>query len=159
MLTVYIWKFRGKGVAWGHASLRVDQTYMSWWPEPRGRIRSKVSANVYEVSPIRDRTYEEDVRDEQQQPDHKVVLAGLDERAIKDWWQGFGLTRDGVLYQGPLQPWATLAQNCSTVAARGLAVGGGDTYASWRRSWQVVWTPNDVYQYALSIQSGLGKNN
>lgn|SRR5262249_415368 len=155
MLTVFVWMFRGKDVAWGHASLLVDQTYMSWWPEGRNRIRSKVSDQVYSVHPIRNRTFLGDVSDEGQQPDHRLVINGLDEKRIKDWWQSFGLTRDGVLYQGPMLSWETLAQNCSTVAARGLSIGGGDRYAAWSKAWNVVWTPNDVLQYALSIQRGL----
>ena len=155
MLTVFIWQFRGKAVAWGHASLLVDRTYMSWWPEGRGRIHSKISSQIYTAHPFRDRTFEQDVAAEGQRPDHEVQINGLDESAIKDWWQGFGLTRDGVFYQGPLQPWETLAQNCSTVAARGLSAGGGDKFAPRRKSWNIVWIPSDVLQYAQAIQRGI----
>jgi len=155
MLTVYIWDFRGKDIAWGHASVQVDQTYMSWWPEGTNRYRSKVHPNIYSAGPFRNRTYEEDVVAEKKTPDHTVELNGLDEATIKDWWQSFGLTRDGVLYQGPLLPWETLTMNCSTVAAHALTLGGGKKYASWTKAWNVVWTPNDVYQYARAIQEGL----
>ena len=115
----------------------------------------KVSDRIYSVYPIRNRQLADDVSAERQQPDHRLVIAGLDEKAIKDWWQSFGLTRDGVLYQGPMRPWDTLGQNCSTVAARGLSIGGGDKYVAWQKSWNVVWTPNDVLDYAISIQRGL----
>lgn len=155
MVTVYIWMFRGKDVAWGHASLLVDQTYISWWPEDDGRISSKVSEQIYTVHPIYNRKFVDDVADEGQQPDHRLMISGLDEGKIKDWWQLFGLTRDGVLYEGPLLPWQTLKQNCSTIAARGLSIGGGDRYAGWSKSWRAFWTPNDVLQYATSIQRGL----
>jgi len=155
MVTVYIWTFRGKDVAWGHASLLVNGTYMSWWPEGNGRIASKIHGQVYSVSPIRNRTLDDDVYDEGQDPDHTIVIHGLDERKIKDWWQSFGLTREGVLYEGPLLPWSTLKQNCSTVVARALSIGGGDQYASWLKSWNVVWTPSDVLRYATSIKNGL----
>jgi len=156
MITVYIWKFRGKGVAWGHASLLVGQTYMSWWPEGQGRIASKISNSIYSVYPIRNRTFTDDIRGEDgQYPDHTLLINGLDEEKIKNWWQSFGLTRDGVLYEGPMLPWATLAQNCSTVVARALSIGGGDKYASWTKSWNVVWTPNDVLNYATSIMHGI----
>jgi hypothetical protein len=155
MLTAFIWEFRGKSVAWGHASLLVDATYVSWWPEGRGRIPSKVSNQVYSVSPIRNRTLAQDIQAEQQQPDHRILLDGLDEMAIKNWWQSFGLTRDGQLYQGPLQPWETLAQNCSTVAARGLSIGGADKLVPWRKAWNFVWTPNDVLRYLQAIQRAL----
>lgn len=157
MVTVYIWSYRGKSEAWGHASVQVDQTYMSWWPSMPGQVPSKVHPNVYESHPFRNRTYDEDVRDEGQQPDHVIHINGLDENAMKDWWQSFGLTRDGVQYQGPLQSWATLKRNCSTVAAVALKQGGGDKYAAWHKSWNLVWTPADVLDYALSIQRGIGK--
>jgi len=155
MLTVFVWNFRGKDVAWGHASLLVDQTYMSWWPEGRNRIASKVSNRIYSVHPVRNRLLSDDIAAEKYQPDHRLVIHGLDEKKIKDWWQSFGLSRDGLLYQGPMLPWETLVQNCSTVAARGLSIGGGDKFASWTKSWNLVWTPNDVLRYAMSIQSGL----
>jgi hypothetical protein len=62
MLTVFVWMYRGKDVAWGHASLLVDQTYMSWWPEERRwRIPSKVSNNIYTVLPIYNRTFNQDL--------------------------------------------------------------------------------------------------
>ena len=155
MLTVFIWTFRGKDVAWGHASLLVDHTYMSWWPEGRNRIASKVSDRVYSVHPIRNRQFADDVDAEQSYPDCRIPVKGLDEAKIKDWWQSLGLTRDGVLFNGPMLPWATLQQNCSTVAARGLSIGGGDRYAGWTKSWNLVWTPNDVLRYAMSIVTGL----
>jgi hypothetical protein len=156
MLTVYIWSFRGKAEAWGHTSMQVDQTYISWWPAKPGQVPSKIH-NVYVSHPIRNRTYIADVTAERQSPDWVIPLDGLDEKAIKDWWQLFGLTRDGVLYQGPLPPWDTLWQNCSNVVATALRVGGGDKFASWYRSWNLVWTPSDVLQYAQSIQQGLEK--
>ena len=155
MLTVNIWDFRGKTEAWGHASLQVDQTYVSWWPEHPGQVPSKIHRNIYASHPFRDRRYEEDVAAEGQRPDHRVPINGLEETAIKDWWQSFGLTRDGVLYYGPLLAWDTLKRNCSNVVATALRVGGGDRYASWSKAWHLVWTPDDVLQYALSIQRGL----
>jgi hypothetical protein len=157
MLTVYIWNFRGKNDAWGHASMQVDQTYISWWPEQPGQVPSKIHPNVYASHPFRNRTFQDDIRDEGQMPDHSIRIDGLDEDAIKDWWQSFGLTRDGVLFQGPLQSWDTLKRNCSTVVAVGLKKGGGDRYASWFKSWNLVWKPSDVLTYALSIQNGLSK--
>jgi hypothetical protein len=128
---------------------------MSWWPERPGQIPSKIHRNIYASHPFRNRSFEEDVADEQGPPDHTIPLNGLDERAIKDWWQAFGLTRDGVLFQGPLLPWETLRQNCSNVVAIALRIGGGDRYAKWSKSWNLVWTPADVREYAQSIQQGL----
>ncbi len=157
MITVYIWSFRGKAEAWGHASMQVDQTYISWWPETPGQVPSKIHPDIYASNPFRNRTFHDDVTAKGHRPDWVVRIKGLDEKAIKDWWQTFGLTRDGVQFQGPLPSWDTLRRNCSTVVATALRVGGGDTFASWVKSWNIVWNPSDVLQYALSIQQGLEK--
>jgi hypothetical protein len=159
MLTVYVWSYRGKREAWGHASLEVGQTYISWWPAEPGQVPSKLHENIYASHPFRNRTFDEDVAAEGQAPDHVILIDGLDEDAIKDWWQVFGLTRDGTVFEGPLPAWETLGQNCSTVVATALRIGGGDQYAGWWRSWNLVWRPNDVLEYALSIQSGLAAHH
>jgi hypothetical protein len=158
MLLVNIWSFRGKNAAWGHASAQVDQTYISWWPENPGQLPSRLHPSIYASIPFRYRTLRQDVAAEGQLPDHTIPLAGLNEIAIKDWWQSFGLTRDGMLFEGPLQAWDTLTRNCSNVVATALKVGGGDAHASWRKAWNVVWTPSDVLAYALSISKGLGQS-
>jgi hypothetical protein len=155
MLKVHVWDFQGKNEAWGHASADVGSTYISWWPATPGQVPSKIHRNVYSSHPIRNRTFFDDARDERGYPNHNVNIEGLDESAIKDWWQSIGLTRDGVQYSGPLLPWSTLTRNCSTVVATALQVGGGDKYASWFKSWNVVWTPSDVLAYARSIELGL----
>lgn len=155
MIAVYVWDFLGKDRAWGHASMHVEQTYVSWWPQGEGRVRNKVMGQIYHANPIRGRTYQDDVRDEQRQPDHVIHLAGLDEAAVKDWWRGFGLMDGDVSLVGPMESWHTLKRNCSTVVATGLKRGGGDRYASWARSWNLVWTPEDVRNFALAIASGL----
>jgi len=158
MVTVHIWKFRGKSEAWGHASMLVEPgTYISWWPEQPGQVPSKLHPNLYESHPFRNRTFEADVADEGQSPDVSIALDGLDEGAIKDWWQSFGLARDGIHYAGPLQSWATLKRNCSTVVATGLKIGGGDRHAAWSKTWNLVWTPQDVLTYAESIRDGLAR--
>lgn len=156
MITVYIWSFRGKTEAWGHASMLVDKTYMSWWPEHPGQITSRIHRNIYSSGPFRDRKFEDDVSAERQSPDHEIELLGLDEDAVKDWWQSFGLARDGVLYQGPLLPWETLTMNCSTVVAHGLTLAGGKKHATLA-SWNVVWTPKNVLRYATAIREGLAR--
>ena len=154
MIDVLVWNFRGKREAWGHAAMRVGQTYISWWPSNPGQVQSKLHPQIYESYPIRNRTYFDDVRDEGQRENHCISINGLDENAIKDWWQSFGLTRDGVEFAGPLQSWSTLDRNCSTVVANALKIGGGAKFASSWSSWNLVWTPNDVYAFALSIQQG-----
>jgi len=92
MIRVYIWDYKGSDVAWGHASMKIDggdppgSIYISYWPQGAHRDRSSVSDNLYCVDPIRGRTYNDDVADEGQAPDHVVTLDGLNETAIKKWW-------------------------------------------------------------------------
>lgn len=155
MLCVNIWNFRGKMEAWGHASMQIDSTYISWWPEKPGQLPSHIHSDIYASHPFRNRTFKADVAAEKQMPDHQIYIEGLDEGRIKDWWQSFGLSRDGVIYKGPLLPWDTLKMNCSTVVSTGLRKGGGDNYSSWTKSWNVVWKPSDVLAYTLSIKKGL----
>lgn len=157
MTTVYVWLFRGKAEAWGHASMAVNNTYMSWWPEKPGQVPSRIHRNIYSSYPIRFRTLNDDIRDEGQQPDVRIELEGLDEDAALDWWQSFGLSREGVRYHGPPLPWSTLNLNCSTVVATGLKKAGGDKYASGMAKINAVWTPNAVLKFARSIAEGIAK--
>ena len=153
MVTVYVWSPRSsngqKNV--GHASALVNpRTYISWWPdEAAGPFR--------DFYPIRNKTFESDVDDEGHAPDHQVRLQGLDEKSILDWWASFGLVRNGQLLQGPMLPYNLTKQNCSTVVATALKRGGGDRYARWFSSWSIVWRPDTILDYALSIEKGLAK--
>jgi hypothetical protein len=179
MITVYVWDFRGKDDAWGHASMQCDNTYISWWPEGEGRVRSNTLyqvqskfpnkytipayQNIYSAYPFRHRTKDDDeyaeseIRGKKRPPDHTIRISGLDEKAIKDWWESFGLVRDTRSLIGPLPPWSTLSQNCSTIVATALSKGGGDQYADWVKSWNLVWTPTKVKEYAYSIMLNLSK--
>ena len=85
MLRVFVWSYRGKNEAWGHAAMQVDQTYISWWPQKPGQVPSGIHKNIYASHPFRNRSYMDDVRDENQSPDHVIALEGLDESGIKDW--------------------------------------------------------------------------
>lgn len=151
MVTVYIWNSRktsnGKNV--GHSSMRVGgHTYVSWWPDETATLGS-------DYHPRRNQTYEADKDFEGGVHDTSIDLDGLDESKILDWWANFGLVRGGVELQGPLPPYNITRQNCSTIVANGLKVGGGDEYAGWLSSWNIVWTPGDVQRYAYAIRDGL----
>ena len=156
MLTVHIWAYRGSAVAWGHASMSLDRTYVSWWPEGSNRVHNKLVGRIYTAGPIRNRTFSDDVAGEDgRHPDFNIRIQGLSEQAIKDWWFRFSLLRDGEIYQGPLRDsWQTLSKNCSTVVARGLTLGGGAELAGFSAA-RLVWTPNDVRAYAQAIQTAL----
>lgn len=182
MIIVYVWDFKGKDEAWGHASMKVQSYYISWWPEKDGRVRNKIYQfteekirlnrklregnigkslawiqgnfyDIYSVMPIFDRNYKDDVRGENnREADHKIVIEGLDESKIISWWQRFAMV-DG--FQGPPLPWSTLTMNCSNVVAKALEIGGGDEHATWHKSINLIWKPDDVLSYAQSIKDAL----
>ena len=152
MITIYVWDFLGKQVAWGHASMHCRDRYISWWPEPKGRTpwTSKVP-DVYDAHPYVVRTFEDDVADEDDRlPDWKIPVGGLDERKIKIWWEAFNPQAHGV-HGPPSHPWSSLTWNCATIVATALTIGGGADLAPWYYSRSIVWTPNYVRQYALAI--------
>ena len=107
----------------------------------------------------RNRTYEEDVLDEGMKPDHIIKLNGLDERKIINWWKGVSIWADPELHGPPKYPWETLGWNCSKIVATALDAGGGEKYASWATTWNMVWKPEDVRKYAVSIKKGFEKEN
>lgn len=118
----------------GHASMEVGSTYISWWPRPDGRTKNglRLLPQIYAAHPYRDQDLGDDEAYEERGPDQTVCLNNLNENAIKDWWQSFGLRRDGVVFEGPLQAWRTLKMNCSTVVAIGLTIGGGASFRIYK---------------------------
>lgn len=152
MITVYVWlpKRINSRKNFGHSSMLVNRLhYVSWWPDESAGLGS-------DYHPIRNQSYESDVEYEDCEPDWTIHLKGLDEKSILAWWEIFGLMKGNVMLQGPLPPYNFMSQNCSTVVAIGLKKGGGDKYASWYSSWSVVWRPQTVLEYALTIKQGLG---
>jgi hypothetical protein len=137
-LTVHIWNYRGKNEAWGHASITLDNgTHISWWP---GSNRNySIIPNVYSADPVSNQTYEQDVKWEEQKPDINIDITGLDEQAIEDWWGNY---KDS-------HKWKTLSNNCSTVASEALKQGGAKT--GFFNSNKIIWTPNDVKNFAEEI--------
>ena len=150
MITVYVWNYRGKNVAWGHASMLVNKTYVSWWPQ--GQDREKIVGDIYSVRPIPNRTYADDKQDEGQGADHQIVIKGLAEPKIIKWWNH--------LKSNPASRWTTLGQNCSTTVANALCHGGADEVvdgSNWWHTWNIVWKPDDLLRYARAIAAGLKK--
>jgi hypothetical protein len=179
MINVYVWRFRGSSVAWGHASMQVQGEYISWWPaQPRTKAFPYFVPDVYSAPPRPNQSHLEVQCLENEEfpiteldgnrcvgrrssrsppvparlvrPDFTISLDGLDEFAIVRWWRKFNI---------PGASWSTLGQNCSTTVARALMAGGADDYvegfSDWLDTWNLVWTPEDVHQYALSIRRGL----
>jgi len=154
MINVYVWlpKQENSQKYVGHASLLVNGfSYISWWPaEEPSELRK-------DYSPIRNRNYDGDVQGEGRKPDCNIDLTGLDERSILRWWQSFGLMNGNQELQGPLPPYNILGQNCSTVVAKALKIGGGERYAGWYSSVSIVWRPKTVLDFATSIKRGLAR--
>jgi hypothetical protein len=154
MITVFVWLPKTiddqKNV--GHSSMLVSgHTYVSWWPD-------ETAGFGRDFHPIRNKSFASDVADEgDRNPDFSIQINGLDEQAILDWWSSFGLVRGGDLLFGPLPPYNLAKQNCSTVVARALKIAGGDRYTGWYDSHSVIWRPQTVLDYALSIQRGLAR--
>ena len=155
MVTVYVWNYRGKDVAWGHASMQCGDRYISWWPEPYNRVpRTKVAPQIYDAHPFVLRRFEDDVRDEGMRPDWTIRIEGLDEEAIRGWWKSFN-PQAHDMYGPPSAPWSTITSNCSKIVAIALDEGGGRQHAPFLSSRNTIWTPNDVRVYAQAVQAAL----
>lgn len=154
MVKVYIWNFMGKREAWGHASMQVESHYISWWPMKSGQIPSKLSSNIFSAHP-RIPDLRKDIDGEGgNPPNHTIIINGLKEQQIISWWKKvypWAASKQGP----PSMDWYSINWNCSKVVATALKEGGGNEYATWSKSWNVVWTPNDVRAYAESIRTGL----
>ena len=149
-LEVYIWTYRGKNDAWGHASVKLDDgTYISWWPEGENRESIPLVEDIYTADAIKDRTFVQDVTGEDgRSPDVTIPIHGLDEVAIAIWWDAFK--------NDPNNKWKTLSQNCSTTVADALKAGNASTpWWDFWSSWNIVWTPADVEDFAHAINRKL----
>ena len=163
MLKVFIWPFRGKDVAWGHASLQIDggkpdgTVYISWWPDSNRRP-SWIHDKIYCATALDNQTFLSDVLGEKAKPSQTIVLdgatntrAGLNETAIKAWW--------GSLRKNGFTDWCTLGPNCSTVVAYALLKGGADRFSGIWTEAKTVWTPASVAYYAKDIANGIKNAN
>jgi RHS repeat-associated protein len=143
LLTVHIWDYRGSDVAWGHASITLENgTHIIWWPQATGRQSNKLFPQIYSVVAYQYQTFQDDITYEGQNPDKNIRILGLDEAAIERWWNN---------YQ-PTNQWKTLSQNCSTTAAEALTAGGADVlWPDFLQAHHRIWTPADVEAYAGAI--------
>ena len=151
LLQVYVWNYQGSRTAWGHASITLDDgTHISWWPSGDRHVDINIPhAPIYSARANKNQTMDRDIRLEGGEPDQVIIINGLDEAAIKKWWEEFQKT----------QRWKTLTQNCSTTAADALNAGGA-ALPAWLGGWaggHPFWTPNDVARYANAINNGLDR--
>ncbi|MDF9828243.1 RHS repeat-associated protein [Ereboglobus sp. PH5-10] len=131
---VYIWDYRGKKVAYGHASMKLDDgTYISFWPQATGRDRSKISSRLYTVAEIQNQTYADDVRlKDGRAPDHIINVTNLDTDNIRNFW---------ITWQDD-KNWSTIRYNCAATIYNCLHAGGKP------REFEFIWPPADVKNYA-----------
>ena len=144
LLTVHIWRYRGKSEAWGHTSMTLeDGTHISWWPSGTRYDHKKLVPNIYTADPNDPQTFSDDVDMEKQEPDVQIEIDCLDESEIKDWWLSFKKSNK----------WKTLSQNCSTTVADGLKAGGAKVKGQdIGASCNIVWKPDDVEKFAKAVQ-------
>ncbi|TGN14067.1 LamG domain-containing protein [Leptospira ilyithenensis] len=153
-LSVFVWTYRGKNQAWGHASLRLaDGTHISWWPTdnrtpllPVAFDKMPLLDSLYSAPAYSQQTYEKDVQYEGNvPPDYTIKITVLNNDNIKTWWNGFKASHQ----------WKTLDQNCSTTVKDALVAGGVDAILSHNEQVEykgvLVWRPDDIVAFANTI--------
>jgi hypothetical protein len=141
LLTVHVWDFRGKDIAWGHASITLeDGTHISWWPSTNRKYALGENVPIYSAEPNDNQTFARDVKLEKSLPDWQLKIVCLDEDKIKDWWISYKENHN----------WETLGNNCSTVVYRALHIGGGPL------KFQMIWRPDLIKDYAEQTKKEVG---
>ncbi len=142
----------------GHAALRFDDNgtegYVSW--VPFGSVRHDPSLLKFKAlytstaahNPNQSFAMDVDMESGAVQ-DLKVPLSkdgyGLSDAAIARWWKVFNAS--GL--------WRTRAENCSTVVATAMRMGGADIFC--RAPMHFYWDPMDVYDYAISVMKEINR--
>ena len=83
-MKVYIWYPSLSAKQVGHAALTLDDgTHISWWPSEKleGKKSKKNPRDIGSLA--------EDIALEGRKPDTTFTVTGLDEKAIKEWWNAF----------------------------------------------------------------------
>jgi len=165
---VWIWNYVGSKSAFGHAAMSIyggepsGTYYVSWWPncQSDGSGGSGWDGKKREYfglcEPSRSRKFAKDMEDEfGKWPDRSVVLAGLDETAMKKFWTD--LTSD------PRARWSATTTNCAAAVAAALNAGGSGSYFGFLEETMFYaletnwwsWTPESVHAYAVKLQQKL----
>ena len=114
-----------------------NRTHISWWPQDVGQ-----TGKIYDAPAYPNQTLRWDTIFERRPPDVVIHLDNLDEDAIASWWN--------VYMQN--NTWSTLTRNCSTTVGSALNAGSGFLRAP-DFPWPIVWTPQDVENFARAIQA------
>lgn len=160
---VYIWKNSPNDT--GHASLQIDNEYVSFWP--KGAAKAKTDIKFGEMhEAVYPKSYRADCRLERKEADKIININGLDEQKMIEFW---------LRFKKQSSKYNMLKSNCSTVVASLLESGSGvapnhspnirineyanNAYMRWflklrfMGNYINMWTPNDVMIYALQIKS------
>jgi hypothetical protein len=126
----------------GHSSLLLDRiprpVYVSWWPQ---------------APATKTPTWRVDVAEEGGSPNVMISIDELDEPAIASWWSSMVSTR-----QGERGGYELVSNNCSTVVAKALSVGGAEKLAPPPKI--SMWTPARIEDWAKAIlAAGTAKTN
>ena len=109
-MKVYIWYPSLRPIQVGHAAITLDDgTHISWWPS--GKTEGKKSKkNPREIGSL-----SEDIDLEGRRPDVTFQVTGLNEGAIKAWWEAF-------LDAG--EKYDLRIRNCCHIVMNALKAGG-----------------------------------
>jgi RHS repeat-associated protein len=137
---LYYWK--GVGGDWGHVGLMLDDgtTYVSWYPvgfdhqHPLGDFGPL--EHYWNASAKIGDTPELDAAEERNRAPTIVHIDGLNESAIKDWWDQFKRSHR----------YDSVSQNCSTTVFDALRAGGiENTMGSYGTP--PIWSPHAILDY------------
>lgn len=142
---VYYWK--GYNGDWGHSSIRLnDGTYISWWPVDYNHDfpLSSLTDDYFTADARPDESFTNDVDLEGHYPNEEIHIDGLDEDAIRRWWDKYKKSHR----------FNSAFQNCSTTVFDALSAGGShDVLPGY--PYPEIWSPEDVRDYSHALQSAL----
>lgn len=117
-----------------------DGTHISWWPRSGEKTGDSPAVAMPDLRG--------DIDAEGRSPDLSVYMSGLDEVAIKKWWENFRRKH---------RTWNFTGQNCAATVAEGMGAGGAMGMA-WLGGYfpgNLVWTPSNVKDYANAVVAGV----
>jgi len=139
LATVYYWAYRDNQNV-GHVSMTLDDgTHISWWPRSGEKTGDSPAVAMPDLKG--------DVASEGS-PDLSIYVSGLDEVAIRKWWENFRRKH---------RTWNFTGQNCAATVAEGMGAGGAMGMA-WLGGYfpgNLVWTPSNVKDYANAVVAGV----
>lgn len=141
MITVYAWNANVLKGSFGHISLALGSTYISYWPQEK-----KIQA-----APDYNRSFEDDMQAYNNSLDFNESIRGLDEQALLNWWRLFSPGWEGSYLVGRPTDYNLFTSSCAVVVLEALCQGGSEKYVPFY-SPKVAVTPWDVKRYVRQLQ-------